>query len=380
MYEIGLLWLILALTGSTTLTGLVGMSAYLPTLLFALFAGYIVDQADKRKLMLWTDILRAGLALTIPILFFLDAISTMLLGIITFAIASLHALFVPARDALIPVLTAPRNLLKANSLMQSSWQIALILGPLAAGFFLQYAGNVQLFTFDALTFLLSFALIFMIPKTRRNLSSEARKQASFAAALSDIKAGLHYAYNNKILLILFFFTAIDNLFIMGPAIVGLPIFVNQVLQETPQTYALAQMSMAIGMISGTLAINIFGINWRPGKMLIIGIILDGLTYFPMLFVDTKAMLWLVLFVHGLTIPLIIIPRPTIIHRIVPPAMHGRIFALIHLAVTGLTAISIFLTGIIAEWIPIAELFAWIAILAALTGVVGSLSKSFRQLT
>ena len=379
MYEIGLLWMVLELTGSKTLTGIIAMSSYLPTMLFGLFAGAFVDHFDRRRVMLFADICRALLAGFIPVIYFTFSLNSLILGLFTFAIAGLNTLFNPARDAIIPELVPKERLFQANSIMQTTWQLSLFAGPALAGIILTVFGNIHLFTVDALTFLVSFAFIYAIPRIKKEYGKNYQKISNGVnLAFKNTKEGLRYVLKKQPLLILLFFTAVDNLFIMGPAIVGLPIFVKEVLGAPAKVYALAQMSMAAGMLTGTYLLNKYGKNFRQNRILLVGIVLDGLTYFPMYYVNSDVMLWIVLFCHGLVIPMIIIPRPTIIHLIAPKDYHGRIFSMISIAVVGLTAISVALTGIIAEVVSIRLIFAWIAILAAITGALGGLSKEFRK--
>jgi len=58
IYQIGLLWLVLELSGSTSVTGMVAMASYLPAVLFSLVAGVTADRNDRRKIMLVSDAFR----------------------------------------------------------------------------------------------------------------------------------------------------------------------------------------------------------------------------------------------------------------------------------------------------------------------------------
>jgi MFS family permease len=381
LYEIGLLWLMLEVTGSKTLTGLVAMSSYLPTLLFGLFAGAFADRFNRKKIMLWADSVRIFLVLLIPLAWYAFSLNALFLALITFSVAMLNSFFNPARDAIIPQLVEKEEIFRANSMMQTTWQISLLGGPLFAGIILSLTGVVHLFTIDAATFLLS--LLFIASIRYKPLTIERQTQsigAGIRDAGSEVLAGLRYALKHPVIRILLFFTAIDNIFIMGPAIVGLPIFVKEILRESSGVYAVAQASMAGGMLTGTFILHRFFRRSKINIMLIVGIILDGLTYFPLYYADSALFLWTALFIHGLAIPLIIIPRPTIVHTLVPKEYQGRIFAMINMAVVGFTAISAALTGLISEYVPINVIFGTIAVFAALTGALGWLSEDFRNLS
>ena len=63
IYQIALPWLVLELTGSKTITSLVALSAYLPAVLFSLLAGVVVDRFDRRRVMMFSDVMRMLLVL-----------------------------------------------------------------------------------------------------------------------------------------------------------------------------------------------------------------------------------------------------------------------------------------------------------------------------
>ena len=386
IYEMAMTWLLLELTGSNAVTGLIAMSAYLPMLLFGLYSGAIVDRFDRRRLMLISDILRAGIVLIIPLLYWLDGLSGLAIGLVTFVLASFNALFLPARDAIVGELAEPRKRIIANSMIQTAWTYALFLGPVIAGIllaiitFFQSDGQpeIHLFTADAFTFLLSFYFIYKItlaPKPEVKTDSP----MSFGQQGKDVWQGLLYAWKDKRIFALLLVTAADNIFLMGPALIGAPIFIREILHQELQSYAFIQVAYAIGMVAGTILLNRYRTYFKSGHILIAGIILDGLTFFPLLWVKTLAGMFITIVIHAMAIPMIIVIRPTVVQDIVPREMQGRIFSMVSIAVYGLTAISIGLTGVVTEFVPINQLYAIIAVLAAATGVIGWLIPEFRRL-
>jgi DHA3 family macrolide efflux protein-like MFS transporter len=116
IYQIGLLWLVLELSGSTAATGLVAMASYLPAVLLSLVAGVTADQKDRRKIMLLSDAGRFILVLLIPGAFFVGFLSLTFLGLNAFALAIAATFFNPAKDAFIPLIVPKEGLLGANSL------------------------------------------------------------------------------------------------------------------------------------------------------------------------------------------------------------------------------------------------------------------------
>ncbi|MCP4631564.1 MAG: MFS transporter, partial [candidate division Zixibacteria bacterium] len=194
IYQIGLLWLVLELSGSKSATGLVAMSSYLPAVLLSLFAGVTADRYDRRRIMLLSDGARFLIVLIIPTAFLFGILNPISLGINAFVLAIAATFFNPARDSFIPQIIPKEGLLKANSLIQTSWQFALLLGPAIAGVLLHYLGNIQLFTACAFSYLISFAFIFLI---RPHASTESNKK--HPPGLSEIKDGLLYAIKHRVI-------------------------------------------------------------------------------------------------------------------------------------------------------------------------------------
>ena len=68
IYQIALIWLVLDITGSNTITGLVALGAYLPAMLFGLLAGVMADRYNRLRLMLISNFSQAITVIIIPIL------------------------------------------------------------------------------------------------------------------------------------------------------------------------------------------------------------------------------------------------------------------------------------------------------------------------
>jgi len=366
IYQIGLLWITLELSGSESMTGLVAMSAYLPAVILSVLAGAIADSGDKKKIMLTADLFRFLIVLIIPIAFGYGILTPLFLGINAFGVAIAATFFNPSRDSLIPFIVPKEGLLRANSLVQTSWQFALLFGPAVAGVLLHFVGKINLFAVDAFFYLASFSLIFFIRPQIIKKDNVSEVGVSFA----DIREGIAYAFRHSVILPLLLLTIADNIFIMGPAIVGTPVFVKVILGRGAESYALIQGCYAVGMLLGTAIVIYFGGKFNKGSILLVGMILDGITYIPMYFVNSMVALEIVIVVHSLSIPLLTVVRASLIQDIVPPRLIGRVFALMNIAVVGMTAISSGLSGFAMELVGPQMLFLIIGIGGGLCGVIG----------
>jgi predicted MFS family arabinose efflux permease len=195
----------------------------------------------------------------------------------------------------------------------------------------------------------------------------------------DFRTGLAAVGSDRTLVLLLLLTALDNLFIMGPAILGNVVIVRETLGGSASDYALVEAMYGIGMFLGSVAIVRFGSAIRPGRLLLLGIALDGATYVPFLWCRSLEFLLAGSLLHSLAIPAITVSRATILQGIVPSRFVGRIFALQNVVVVGVTSVSSGLAGLALERVDAPSLFAVAGALGAVTGVLGFLSPRLRKL-
>ena len=366
------MWLIYELTGSATATGLVGMSQYLPAVLLGPLAGALVDKLDRKRVMIAADGVRAILVAAIPVLYLSGNMSGILLGVLAFSIALFTTLFMPARDAIVPQLVQPNDLTRAGSMLQASYGFAYFVGPMIAAALLPLIKIPGLFFADAMTYAASLlCLLYLRPRPQI-------REVDRASSFQLLKDGLRYAQSRGLIRGLLWLTAVDNLFIMGPALVGTPLYVRLHLGLGASAYAATQGAFAAGMIVGSFLVHRFGSKLPRGRTLLWILIWDGISFAPFMFLDSLLPVLILWFVHSIGIPFILVPRTTLIQTEVPQEYQGRMFSLVHLTVVGLSAISCALTGIAAELVPIHVLFAIIGVSAALERAAGWLIKELRE--
>lgn len=374
IYQIALLWLVLDITGSSTITGLVAMAAFLPAMLFGLYAGVIADKYNRKLIMILSDLSQALTVIVIPILLYFDYDNILLIGFFAFIRASFSTFFPPALNALVPMITSKDRLVKVNSVLATSGQLAYLIGPLAAGLILSVVSIPYLFVIDSVSFLIAILILLFIvlpPKTKL-------PDKQFGS-VKELFSGIQYAAKHKPLGTLFILTIINNFFIMGPAFVGMLILVKDTLGGTASQYAFVQSGLALGMLIGSVFVYRIGNRINIGKLLLIGMILDGVTYSLMYFAGSVNYVLIFIVIHALGIPMITISRTAIIQKHSPNEYHGRLFSLVHLSVVGVTALSAAVVGIAANYIDIRIIFLFIGIGAALCGVVGFFNPRLRSL-
>lgn len=131
-------------------------------LLVGLVAGAWVDRLRRRPLLIWNDVVRAALLLSIPLAYGLGALRMEQLYVVVFLEAALGALFDAANPAYVPTLIGTDRLVEGNSKLAMSSSIAEIGGPGFAGGLVQVVGAPFAMLVDGLSFVVSAASLALI--------------------------------------------------------------------------------------------------------------------------------------------------------------------------------------------------------------------------
>lgn len=134
---------------------------FLPIVLIGLTLGPLVDRLSRRRLMIASDLVRFGVFAALP---FVDS-AAMIVGLAA-AAGIATGFFVPASSAGLPNLVSDEELANANSLVQTMENLAWMIGPIVGGLMLTAWGTSVPYVVNAVTFLVSAALIARIPRGR----------------------------------------------------------------------------------------------------------------------------------------------------------------------------------------------------------------------
>ena len=315
MQVVAVAWQTYILTGSPLSLGLIGLSRFLPVLLFSLIGGIAADRYDRRKVMLYSQIAMAIFSL---ILAFTTSNGSVTAPIIYLMIAanSLAGVFdTPARQSIIPLLVPKQQFVNAVSLMTTMWHTAIVLGPTVSGFIIASFGVVSVYIFNALTFSVSIAALLLMKKGGR----EAATRSSFS--LSAVVDGLRFVFKTPLMyssMLLDFFATF-----FSSATVLLPIFAKDILQVGPQGLGVLYAAPSLGAISGGLLISSFSKVHKQGKLLISGVLLYGLATFLFGFTRHFSLSLIILYFTGLGDVISTIIRNTIRQLSTPDHLRGR---------------------------------------------------------
>lgn len=374
IYDIAIIWLILDITNSEKLTGLIAMTTYLPAIFFGLFAGALVDMYSKTKVMAFATSMQAIAVLGVPLFLLFDIRLAWVIMILAFFHNGFSLPFIPAFNAYLPTQIKKDKLLKANSIVNIAWQMAVFIGPIVAAYALTVISIEYLFYVTVICYIITAFVIINAPK-----DEVGKENVDFSNILKKTYQGLVYLNNKKTLRFIIILTILSNLFVMGPAIVGIPILVKMALGGTASNFAICEAIVGLGMLLGTTFVYNFGDKFTHGKLFLTGLFIDGASFCLYYFIENMTQMYVLSFCHGIGIPLLIISRVAMMQKNIPEKLLGRIFSIISISIISMTAVSSGIIGLASDIFDIQTIFLLFGFMAGLCGIVGFLHPKIKYL-
>jgi dTMP kinase len=320
------------------ISGILGFRI-LPALIAAPIASSIADRFDRRRTMITTDILRAGLIAAVPFTPNLGAVYA-----VAFVLEGLSLVFLPARDAVVPNLVPPKQLAGANALiMLTQWGTIPIAGGLVVA---SEAGARALlgtpvigrlaeqrfalpFFFDAATFLVSAWAIAALPAHLGKVAREPKAAIGhnpLHAMQTDMAEGTRYLFHERGLRGLILGMALATG--AGGALFSLGIpYVKSTLGASDSVFGALIALWGVGMAIGAYASQ----RSKRREADLFRLALGGcgaiLVLMAMLPWTWLALVLAVGFGAGLSIALVL--GITLAQRTAPPRLRGRVMAAVH---------------------------------------------------
>lgn len=244
---------VLETTGSASRTGVTMFFTFLPTVVAGLFGGALVDRLGFRRTSIAADLASAAAVAAIPVLHQTLGIEFWQLLVLVFAGALLDAPGSTARSALVPdvVRQAGLPLDRGTALFNAADRIATLVGPPAAGALIVVTGVADVLWVDAATFVFSALVV------RAALPSDPPRPPKQTTYVADLRAGFAFVRRDKPLLAIVLLIMIMNSLDSALAFVGLPVFVERVL-DSPPTLGLILGVTGAGAAAGSLAFAAWG--------------------------------------------------------------------------------------------------------------------------
>jgi len=156
-YSVAIFSFLLELTGSAQLVALAFILQTLPQCLIAPTAGILNDRISRKKLMIFADLMRAWIVLSM--LLVRSRGSLWLLFVLLFLETMCWGLFEPGRSAVIPNITDPEEIPAANALSSTTWSVNFAIGAAVGGLAAVSLGRPMVFVLNSISFIASALLI-----------------------------------------------------------------------------------------------------------------------------------------------------------------------------------------------------------------------------
>lgn len=324
----------------------------LPILLFSPVAGVYVDRWSRKKTLIATDLLRAGLILLIPLLAGYTDGMWSIYGVI-FLVFTVTCFFSPAKSAIIPNLVKKRELLAANSLSNITRLIAMIGGVTAGGIIVAWTGTKMSFYLDSLSFLLSGLAILAI-RIKEDPPPEESKDGIRRVA-KELVAGLNFIRKKKRVK----FVATSLFILMGASGIGyllVTVFVTKALNLGTIGLSVLATFLGIGMLAGSLIYGHFGEQIEREKVIVGGTLICGVC--AVLLGGSKSLFLLSLGVSiiGFIASPIMIAAYTLTQELTPDRIRGRVFSALEVIINSSFLFFIWVAGVLGAWLPIQSIF------------------------
>ncbi|HEY3907465.1 MAG TPA: MFS transporter [Streptosporangiaceae bacterium] len=145
---------VLALHANAAQMGLLAALVWLPSLLFGLHAGALVDRRGRRRLtMIVADLGRAALLISIPVCYAAGVLTLWQLYGVAFGVGTLSVLFVVSDPALFVSLVPDDKYVSGQSLVYGSRAISFVGGPSVGGILVQLLSAPGAVMADAVSYL-----------------------------------------------------------------------------------------------------------------------------------------------------------------------------------------------------------------------------------
>ena len=340
-------WEVYSLTKSALSLGMIGLMEVIPAIGMALFAGHIVDQKEKKGMLLLCilgfSIISFGLfLLTWPRIVSDWSTDTVLYSIyfLVFLGGLVRAFLGPTIFSLMSLIVPKKAYPNAATWSSSVWQIGSFVGPAVAGFSITWIGvHWSMWTIFACSI---FSLLILTQISKKPILNPKIGEP----IMESLKEGLKFVYTNKSILGALTLDMVAVLF--GGAVALLPIFAQDILKVGPEGFGILRAAPAVGALLTMFVSAHLPFYKNAGIKLLAAIFGFGVC---IIVFGLSTWFWLsvfALFMSGVTDGISVVIRQTILQLKTPDSMRGRVAAVNSIFVGSSNELGAFESGLTAK--------------------------------
>jgi len=363
-----LLILVNALTGSTAAIATLTILLAIPQVTIGLLGGVFADRWDRKRIILASDLVRGVLVL--GFLLVDSAQRIWLLYALAFVQAAVGTIDNPARGAILPQVVPKAGLLAANSLAQTGNLLAMVLGGVAAGVLVGFAGYWPAFVIDALTFFISFGLVSFVTVAARTQTETSSGQSLWAmsgSVIRDLGAGLALIAKTPVLWGSLIVTGVMMLGLGAVNVLFVPFLAND-LQVPLAWFGVVEFAQVLGMvISGGIAATV--LKLKLGHVISGAAIGLGLAVAATAFAGAPWHVMVTLFVVGCFVTPLQAAISTLLQTSVDNTLLGRVQSAMNTTIGAANLLSMACAGLLGALVGVRNVFILAGVVSVLAGLL-----------
>ena len=392
-------WLVLQMTDSAALTGLVFAVQGVPRAILMLAGGALVDRTSPRLVILITNGLRMLLVLSLAYMIHQDTVQVGTVFILAFAFGVADAFFYPASTSILPSLVARDELQAGNAIIQTTLHLGMTLGPVIAAFIIAgevasvshqefdatavdgYAadreGLARAFLIDGLTFGLSFLSLLFVKV--RPLEDESDEPSM--SLYNEIKTAILWVVSIPAVRLGFLGMAVIHFFFMPMVFVGIPVWAKMRFVEGAYVYGLVTAAFGAGALIGAISSAYVS---SPGDKKLVpymfwAYVFSGSTLGLIIVYDAYWWAMALFFISGVFEAFFYVHFTTWLQKLTPEHLLGRVMSVLMLMSMGLLPIADAIMGFAIDFSLEITMLASAALLMVFCTIV-ALNPQSRSLT
>ena len=394
----GLTVLVFDETGSTSAVSLLILTFLVPAVLFSALAGVYVDRFDRRKVLVSTNLIRAGLFL---LLAFLDT-NMLVLYTLNIAISIATTFFAPAELSMIPRVVPRSQLTAANGIFLLTLNAAFALGfALLGPLLVILAGPTILIGVVAGLYLVAAGFCWTLPSAPPGamVHEGAVHEAEEAAGtfVEQLREGIAYVRANPVVSwsLLYLGVAASIVGVLG--VLG-PAFAQDVLGLRTQDFVIIVAPLGLGAVIGALGVNAVQGQVPRRRLIETGLVVLGICLALIsiagpiaqflrdvddrvpgpdmsAFVSIISVVVAIALVAGIAYTATAIPAQTELQEEIPPTVRGRVFGILNMLVSVGSFLPIILVGYISDRVGTMPVLLGASVLILVVGVASLLART-----
>jgi len=338
-------WQVYELTHDPLSLGLIGLAEAIPFIAVALYAGHIADRFNRKKIILWFDLLflfASGLLLLITYH------KTGIIGkygvlpiYLCVAISGVARAFLyPATIALMAQVV-PRSLYTNSSTWNSTiWQIAAITGPALGGLIYGFFGVRIAYMAVIVSMSISFLLMLYIRSRPVPVINDTE------TIFQRLANGIRFVFSSQLLLGAMALDMFAVLF--GGAVAMLPVFAAEVLKVGPEGLGLLRASPMVGAVFMSILLAYYPPVAKAGRLLMIGVAGFGISIICFALSKNFFLSLGLLALSGMFDNISVVIRLATMQLVAPDEMRGRVASVNSIFIGSSNEIGSFESGLAAK--------------------------------